>query len=95
MNKLENYVIQGDIEGFKLELLKAITKTPSYCTEIMKNAFGGDYQISPVLSCSLADMYETAINELLNEGAITEYDKFKNNNNGYSVFTTMYVRAEK
>ena len=95
MNKLENYVIQGDIEGFKLELLQAITKTPSYCTEIMKNAFGEDYQVSQVLSCILADMYKVAIKKLLDEKAIKEYDKFKNSNGEYSVFTTSYGRAER
>ena len=89
------HIIQGDIEGFKLEFLKAITKTPSYCTEIMKNAFGEDYQVSQVLSCILADMYKVAIKKLLDEKAIKEYDKFKNSNGEYSVFTTSYGRAER
>ena len=95
MVNLDDYVMTGNIEKFKTELLKGITERPAYCVEIMERAFGKDYSISKVLSRALSDMYETAISKLLEEGEINEFDKFKNNEGKYSVFTTRYVRAKK
>lgn len=95
MVNLDDYVMTGNIERFKSELSKGITERPAYCVEIMERAFGKDYSISPVLSHALSDMYETAINKLLDEGKINESNKFTNNERNYSVFTTSYVRVKK
>jgi hypothetical protein len=61
----------------------------------MKRAFGKDYNIPPILSHVLSNMYEVAINNLVKEGKIKVSNKFGENQNLSSVFTTSYVRVKK
>jgi hypothetical protein len=95
MVDLDNYVMIGNYEKFKKELLKGITERPAYCVEIFERAFGKDYHISPILSNQLSKMYEAAINELVKEGKIKESIKFKDIDGKDSIFSTSYVRAQK
>lgn len=95
MVNLDDYIMMGNIEKFKSELLKGVTERPAYCVEIMERAFGKDYHISPILSHALSDMYKTAISKLLEEGKINESNNFKNNEDKYSVFTASYVKPKK
>lgn len=95
MTKLEDYVLEGNLDDFKAQLLEGITEIPAYCVEIMKRAFGKDYSISPVLSCALSDMYEKAINDLLKEGKIIASYNFKDNEMKITVFSTSYARAKQ
>ena len=93
MVKLDDYVLFGTLEKFSSELFKGITDRPAYCVEIMKRAFGEDYQISPILSHSLADMFEKAITDLLTSKKIEKVSEIPGYRGETSVLTTSYKRA--
>jgi hypothetical protein len=90
---LDNYIIWGDYEKFKSELLGGFIERSSYCVEIMKRAFGDDYNISPILSHTLSDWYERAVEDFLKSNKIVKVREHPNNSGEVSVFTTSYKLA--
>lgn len=90
---LDKYVLYGQYDKFKSELLNGITDRPAYFVEIFKRAFGELYHISPILYNQLTDMFEQAIGELTADGEIAKGKHFKNSHGQVTIYTTSYKRA--
>lgn len=88
MASLNWLIFSNKPEEFSQELLKGISDRPEYCDEIMKKAFGKDYDHTSIMAIKfLPDLYEMAINNLLKKKLIIPVTK------GQNVFLTSYKRA--